>query len=273
MKMRIAGIRRKTEFSPNHVLNDFLIINRTAEELQNLGAEITMYVEDVISDIFIKENYLFSMVQGPRGIEALSKTAKSKKLIINSPESVLNCYRYNMIKLLPKNNIPFPKSIILDTDSSVNGELDEYLGHKFWLKRGDAHAVHKEDVTLVYNKDEAINIIKEFNKRDIKQAVIQENLTGDTVKFYAIREMNFFHWFHLNGDYHTPFNESKLKELANNSAEVLGLYVYGGDAIISPKGEITIIDINDWPSFAPVREDACRLIAKLIYKKVEEYEK
>jgi glutathione synthase/RimK-type ligase-like ATP-grasp enzyme len=273
MKMKIGGIRRQTEFSPNHVLNDFLIINRTAEELQILGAEITMYVEDVIPDVFIKEDYLFSMVQGPRGIEALSKKAKLKRVVINSPESVLNCYRYNMVKLLPENDIPFPKSTLINTDSFINGALDDYLGHKFWLKRGDAHAVHKEDVTLVYNKDEAINVIKEFNKRDIKQAIIQENLKGDTVKFYAIREMNFFHWFHLNGEYHTPFDEKKLIDLANKSAEVLGLYVYGGDAIISTKGEITIIDINDWPSFAPVREEACQLIAKLIYNKVEEYEK
>ena len=53
------------------------------------------------------------------------------------------------------------------------------------------------------------------------------------------------------------------------AAETLGLYIYGGDAIISPDGGIAIIDINDWPSFAPVREEASREIAKLVHRKAQ----
>jgi len=270
--MKLAGIRRKTEFSPNHVLNDFLIINRTAEELTELGAEVVMYDEDIISVDVVKEPFIFSMVQGPKGVEKLKKIEEKSQLVINSAHAVYNCYRFNMARLLTQNGIPFPKSIIVNTDSSINSEIDYFDGKKFWIKRGDAHAVHTEDVTLAYNKEEANGIIKEFNTRDIKQAVLQEHLIGDTVKFYAIREMNFFYWYHLNGEYHTPFDENKLKNYALQSAEVLGLYVFGGDAVISPKGDITIIDINDWPSFAPVREQACKLIAQLIYRKVKDYE-
>ena len=57
------------------------------------------------------------------------------------------------------------------------------------------------------------------------------------------------------------------------AAETLGLYVYGGDAIISPDGTVSIIDINDWPSFAPVRDEASREIAKLILRKAQLYVK
>ncbi len=71
--------------------------------------------------------------------------------------------------------------------------------------------------------------------------------------------------------YHTKFNEGKLHELAAASAEAMGLYVYGGDAIIGRDAGITIIDINDWPSFAPVREDASRHIAQIIHRKAQEY--
>jgi glutathione synthase/RimK-type ligase-like ATP-grasp enzyme len=267
--MKFAGIRRKTEFSPNHVMNDFLIINRTGEELRKLGAEVEMYDEDIISEEVIKEDLIFSMVQGPKGVDKLKKIEKNAKMVINSAHAVYNCYRFNMTPLLTESDIPFPKSVIVNTDSYLNGETDIFEGKKFWIKRGDAHAVHTEDVVLVYNKNEAIGIISEFQRRDIKQAVLQENLIGDTVKFYAIRDMNFFHWYHLNGTYHTKFDETKLKKLAFKSAEILGLYVFGGDAVISPDGDITIIDINDWPSFAPVREEACKLIAKLIYVKAK----
>lgn len=270
--MKIAGIRRKKEFSPNHVLNDFLIINRTAEELQKLGLEVIMYDEDIISEDIVQEPFIFSMVQGPKGVEKLKKIEQKSKLVINSAYAVYNCYRFNLVTLLTKSNIPFPKSIIVNTDSLTKDKINNFDGKKFWIKRGDAHAVHIEDVILVYNKDEAYGIVKEFNRRDIKQAILQEHLVGDTVKFYAIREMDFFHWYHLNGNYHTPFDENKLREIALKCSEILGLYVFGGDAVISPEGNITIIDINDWPSFAPVREQACKLIAQLIFRKVKEYE-
>jgi glutathione synthase/RimK-type ligase-like ATP-grasp enzyme len=269
MKLKLAGISRQTEFSPNHVLNDFLIIQKTAEELQKLGCEVRMYDESVLMPGLIEEDYIFSMVQGIIGTQTLLKIAGKKKLVINHPQSVLNCYRYNMVKMLPQNDIPFPESIIVPTN---NGVEYEHISGKVWLKRGDAHAVHKEDVSLVYSDNEMETMLKEFYRRGINNAIIQKHLIGDTVKFYAIREMNFFYWYHLNGEYHTKFDEKLLQEHADKSAETLGLYVYGGDAIITPQSEIIIIDINDWPSFAPVREKAGRLIAELIYRKAIENE-
>ncbi|RPI17471.1 MAG: hypothetical protein EHM58_09140 [Ignavibacteriae bacterium] len=269
MKLKLAGISRQTEFSPNHVLNDFLIINKTAEELQKLGCEVKMYDESVLMQGLIEEQFIFSMVQGLIGSKTLLKVAENKKLVINSPQSVINCYRYNMVKLLPGNGIPFPESRIVTTNNGI--ELED-IKQKVWLKRGDAHAVHKEDVSLVYSMNEMETMLKEFHRRGITSAIIQKHLIGDTVKFYAIRETDFFYWYHLNGEYHTKFDEAKLIELADRSAETLGLYIYGGDAIITPESEIIIIDINDWPSFAPVRDKASQLIANLIYRKVEEYE-
>jgi len=50
------------------------------------------------------------------------------------------------------------------------------------------------------------------------------------------------------------------------------LDIYGGDAVISPDGSISIIDLNDWPSFAPVRDQASKFIANLIFQKAKKYE-
>jgi glutathione synthase/RimK-type ligase-like ATP-grasp enzyme len=91
------------------------------------------------------------------------------------------------------------------------------------------------------------------------------------VKFYAVRETDLFHWYYLNGVYHTAFDHARLRELASASAEVMNLFVYGGDAIIGKDGSVTIIDFNDWPSFAPVREEAGRHIAQLIHRKAMEH--
>jgi glutathione synthase/RimK-type ligase-like ATP-grasp enzyme len=271
MKLRFAGIQRKTEFSPNHVVNDQLIIHQTADALRDLGADVVMYDEGTITTDSVKEKLIFSMAQGPIGSTTLLKIEQRGAFIVNSPLAVMNCYRINMVRLLPEAGIPFPKSVVVATDSDVNGREAGFTSEKLWIKRGDVHAVHKEDVTLANTDEEELTLLKEFHRRDITQAILQEHLDGDTVKFYAARETDLFHWYYLNGVYHTKFDERKLRDLASASAEVLRLFVYGGDAIIGRDASITIIDINDWPSFAPVREQASRHIAQLIHRKAKEY--
>src|ERR1043165_4889174 len=121
MTFSFAGIRRKTEFSPNHVVNDLLIINQTADALRALGVDVTMYDEGTISVDAIKENIIFSMVQGPNGSRTLQKIEARGALAINSAQSVINCYRINMVTLIPAAGIPFPKSVIVSTDANIDG--------------------------------------------------------------------------------------------------------------------------------------------------------
>ena len=271
MKLKFGGVSRKTEFSPNHVVNDLLIINQTAGALRELGAEVTMYDEGLITPDSVKERLLFSMAQGPLGSKTLSTIEDRGAYIINSPRAVMNCYRINMVMLLPAAGIPFPKSVIVGTDSDINARQAGFHSEKVWIKRGDVHAVHKEDVTLASTNDEELTLLREFYARDIRQAILQEHLEGDTVKFYAVRGSDLFHWYYLNGVHRAPFSIESLREIASVAAETLGLFVYGGDAIVALDGSLTIIDINDWPSFAPVREDASREIAHLVFSKAQHF--
>jgi glutathione synthase/RimK-type ligase-like ATP-grasp enzyme len=271
MKLKIAGISRQAEFSPNHVENDSLILRATAEVLQEFDVEVIFYGEGEVLNSNFNEELIFSMAQGPEAIERLLEIEKKGSFIINSPRAVKNCYRINMVRLLPDNGIPFPKSIEVKINSELDINLNGFDPHKFWVKRGDVHAVHREDVTLVYSKEENTSVMKEFYRRGIKTVIIQEHLEGDVIKFYAVRDSGFFNWYYLNGKYHTKFDLDKLIELASSSADILGLDVYGGDAIVSPDGSISIIDMNDWPSFAPVRDEAKKHIANLIYKMAVKY--
>jgi len=271
MKMRFAGIRRKTEFSPNHVVNDSLIIQRAGEALAELGAEVRFYDEGTVTPDTLSEKLIFSMAQGPTGSGTLMKIEDRGAMIINSPRSVMNCYRTNMVRLLPQAGVPFPKSVVVSTDAAINPRKAGFTSRRIWIKRGDVHAVHKEDVTLASTEDEELTLLKEFHSRDIREAILQEDLEGDTVKFYAVRESDLFHWYYLNEVHRTPFSADRLREIASVAAETMGLYIFGGDAIIAPDGGISIIDINDWPSFAPVREKASGEIARLIHRKAQQY--
>lgn len=267
--LQIAGVRREQLYSPNHVGNDAMIFMKTVEHLTELGADVKIYEEQDLAKIEIKEQFVFSMAQGVEGTEILLQLEKQGKFIINSPQGSINSYRSNMVKILPEKGIPFPKSLIVSIDEKDKIKFEDFNARKIWIKRGDVHAVHREDVTLVYSEDERKNIFREFEKRGITEVVLQEHLDGDVIKFYAIVGSPLFHWYYLNGVNHTPFDKDKLVELAQNSAMALGLDVYGGDAVVAQDGSISIIDINDWPSFAPVRDEASEQIAKLIFQKVK----
>ncbi|AFN74500.1 hypothetical protein MROS_1263 [Melioribacter roseus P3M-2] len=267
----LAGIRRQTTYSPNHVSNDAKIFLRTVERLNEKGFRVNIYDEHDLGLVDIKERVIFSMAQGVESTLLLNELEEKGKIIINSPKGSINSYRTNMVKILPEKGLPFPKSFVINVEEKNKIKFEDFNARKIWIKRGDVHAIHREDVTVVYSEEEKNNIITEFAWRGIRDVVLQEHLDGDVIKFYSVRNTSLFHWFYLNGINHTPFEIKLLKDLGNKAADALGLEVYGGDAIVSEEGKISIIDINDWPSFAPVREEASVAIAELIVKKINNY--
>ncbi|MGD8778711.1 MAG: hypothetical protein PVH88_07080 [Ignavibacteria bacterium] len=271
MKLKFAGVKRKEKYSPNHTTNDALLLNQTAGILKKMGHKIQFYDEEFIEKNKIEEKYIFSMAQGPKALNRLKEMEKEGRFVINSPTSALNSHRINMVNMLNEASLPFPKSFIIDNTNLTQDYFHIMNSKKVWLKRGDVHAEHREDVTLVYSMNELKTTLEEFSLRGIEQTIVQEHLAGDTVKFYGVLGTDFFHWYYLNGKDHVSFDENHLKNLAFQSAEVLGLNIFGGDVIISPEGTISVIDLNDWPSFAPVREEAVEHIGNLIHKKAINY--
>ena len=77
---------------------------------------------------------------------------------------------------------------------------------------------------------------------------------------------SWFQWFHHRDQVlqNHVFDPGLLAALTSRAAAALGLEVYGGDAIVSKGGEIAIIDLNAWPSFALFRSVAAAKIAALL---------
>ena len=278
-KLTIAGIRRENQFSPNHIGNDAAIFSLTVQHLRDLGCEVNEYIE---SDLIIhnfEETAIFNMVRNWTSIHKLQQMEDQGYTVINSGYGIENCTREKMTRLLMSNNISHPASLILPTDEDPTAALKNAGFYNSWIKRGDFHAIHREDVTYVRNPEEAKTILKEYAIRGIKTAVVNEHLVGDLVKFYGVTGTDFFYWFYPSNQHHSkfgleqingtakgiPFDDSKLQQLCSQAAEVLNIHIYGGDCIISDDGSIRLIDFNDWPSFAPCRDEAAPLIARRIY--------
>ena len=272
MTPQLTGIRRKTSFSLNHIETDLAILRLTADEIEKQGFTVSLVEESDLENMSIESPVIFNMCQGPTAIRQLERIEEKGKLIINSPKSILNCYRYNMIRLLPQAGVRFPASFLVNTnDPKIPDAVDAFPGT--WVKRGDVHAVSKGDVILAYTREEILAILHHYQKRGIEQAVLQEHIEGDVIKFYAVLNNAFFEWYYHNKYGINPVNVNELRRLADLSAKTMELDVYGGDAIAGPDGELTIIDINDWPSFAAFRERASKHIAEAIIQKAIDHGK
>ncbi|WP_029904945.1 hypothetical protein [Prevotella sp. 10(H)] len=281
-KIRIAGVKRNTKFSPNHIGNDGMIFNLTAECLRNMGYEIREYTESEFVLSEENEKYIFNMAREKSTIKRLKQSEKNGSVIINPGTGIKNCTRTTMTRLLIENNIPHPQSLIVDVTDDPTKELEAMDSGAFWIKRGDSHTIHREDVTYARNIEEAKSILQEFALRDIPNAVINEHLVGDLVKFYGVYGTDFFYWFYpfdlsltkfgleaVNGKAKEfSFDVEELRNTCNRAGEVLNVEIYGGDCIIAADGSFKIIDFNDWPSFAPCREASVPYIAERISKKV-----
>lgn len=279
-KLILAGIRRENQFSPNHIGNDAAIFARTTEHLRKKGCTVHEYIE---SDLLLKEieaDAIFNMVRNWQSIRKLQQLEEKGYLIVNSGYGIENCTREKMTRLLMANRISHPASLILPTTEDPSEALKNSGFCNCWIKRGDFHAIHREDVTYVRNPEEAKAILKEYAIRGILTAVVNEHLVGDLIKFYGVTGTDFFYWFYPSNQHHSkfgleqingtakgiPFDTHQLHELCNQAANVLNIHIYGGDCIVSDEGTIRLIDFNDWPSFAPCREEAAPLIAQRIYQ-------
>lgn len=283
--MKITGISRGELYSPNHTNNDEIIFKLVADELKSLGAKVELIDEKKFQDSEIDSKVVFSMVRSPKSVEKLIELEEYGALVINSGFSINNCYRANLTKILTRNSIPYPKSLLVRTSEMIWEELNCFDKYPIWVKRGDVHAIHKEDVVLAYCSEEINNVLLEFKKRGIKEAVLMEHIDGDIIKFYGVIDTGFFYWFNLldtnhskfniekkvNNNNHTPFNENNLIKLAEKSAMLAGVSIYGGDVIVRKDGSLCLIDLNDWPSFAPIRETASKAIANHIYSRAEQF--
>lgn len=283
--IKIAGIMRAGAFSPNHIGNDAAIFNLVADHLRKRGCEVTIYSEEQLIAGQVKERIIMNMCREQRSIRLLQELEQEGALVINSGFGIENCTRERMTRILVGSNIPYPESLMVNTNEGVKGALQKAGFTQCWIKRGDFHAMHKEDVSYVRHPEEAQEVLQEYFLRGIKRAVINRHLPGDLIKFYGVQGTPFFFWFYPFDEGHSKygheaingrsqgiaFDRDYLKKICHDASEVLDVKIYGGDCIVSPEGEIRIIDFNDWPSFAPCRTEAAPHIARCVLNSIKTY--
>lgn len=117
--IQIAAIMRAGVFSPNHIGNDATILNTVAEQLRKRGCEVNIYSEEEFCAGPVSEPVIISMGRERRTTDLLQSLEDQGRLVINSGYGIENCIRERQARILLGSNIPYPASIIVDTDEAV----------------------------------------------------------------------------------------------------------------------------------------------------------
>jgi len=273
---QLVAIYRSPSYSPlQHGVNDTAILDATVAELARSGWSAVKTSEREVEQGRLPAAALYlNMCQGALAAEQLMPLESDGAVVVNRPSSALNCHRYRLVKRLGESTLSFPRTLILASSAPPSLEQLEAIcpdHQKVWIKRGDVHAERPEDVVAT-GREGIADALRAFTGRDIPWVALQEHVPGPIVKFYGVTDGRFFRWYGSDAGFageRPKIDENRLKALAFEAAAILGLDVFGGDVAFPEPDRPVLIDINDWPSFAPFREEAARAIAEYIHDRLE----
>lgn len=263
---KIVGIYREAVCSPGrHLENDAAILELVANELEMNGHRVTLATAGDAARLGADAALVFSMSRSPHTLELLTRWARQGTIVVNHPNAVLATARDRLARTT-LDTLSLPAAHVVATARAVRHRITAIPDGHWWVKGGDLYASRREDVRRVETMDELERVLDDFERRGISTAVLQEHVTGREIKFYAVGETEFFHSLDVpaaacGGD---TAADGAFRRPAIEAGLALALDIFGGDMVIREDGRVTLIDLNDWPSFAPCRESGARAIARYL---------
>jgi len=266
--MKALGIYRELQNSPNRESDDALVLKAVMDQLSILKTSTVLMTPEEFDHVDVSGfDLVVPMCETyPRLVRLKKIEAETGVVVVNPPDSVLGCYRTRMLDSFASTpELSHPPTELRRTSADGNAHPPKFEAEGgYWVKRGDVHNTCTCDVVFARDWREVEMIRREFESREIRDMAVQRHIDGDLIKFYGVGPGQWFTWFYHDPSVarRLPFEIEDLAAQAELAAKAVRVEVFGGDAIIAPDGEIFIIDINSWPSFARVRCEAAVQIAR-----------
>lgn len=261
----LLGIYREQVFSPGKVQADAAVLDAALSGLSGMGFKVESNRAEFLDAAAPKPEIVLTMAQSDRVLNILEQWNGEGSRIINTAQSIRNCYRKLLMQILSEAGVPVPAGYMIELGKA--DDLDS-RSNRFWLKRGDVHAVQEGDVAAVPSPQCLSAALKHFRKIGVRDLLVQEHLEGPVVKFYGVGRQIFFRAYLESSGEEITSQMDSLRTLAARTATLIGVEVYGGDAVLTDSGPI-LIDFNDWPSFSKCTQAAGLAIADYVMSSLE----
>ena len=276
--MKLVGVSRAKQYSPQSEDRDAAIFNGVASRLAECGHEVELYDEGLLP-AEMAVDLIFSMARSTQAIRFLKQCEDKGVPVVNSAYAIESNNRLVLSQLFSAHGIHMPLTRQLQT--SEPAPLCPPSG--CWLKRFDASAQTKSDVVFCHDDEDVESALSAFRENGIMSVIMENHIQGDLLKFYGVYGQPFFHYYYptsgkgfskfgleqYNGaPAYVSFDATLLHETAELAATLSRFYIYGGDAVVAPDGTVFLIDFNDWPSFSPCLQEATTSIANYLMQKI-----
>lgn len=272
-------LSRSAVFSPNAVHRDEAIFRAIRRQFIKHGEEVACYSEDELTAdptlLLEADSYgspiIVSMGRDVRTLRILERLETMGFRVYNSPSSLLENSRLQIDAVMDEVGLGM-KTLSEAADAETTAQE---IGFPLWIKTARTSTQTPDDVQYIASRESLERAIDTFLQRGCTEWMCCEHVEGDLIKFYGVEGTDFFYWAYpctKNGyskfgkEVHNgkpqgyAFNAEELKESMDEAAAELGMFIYGGDAVVRADGTIVVVDFNDFPSFSPCLEAAAEAI-------------
>ncbi|MDY2975206.1 MAG: hypothetical protein SOR67_05620, partial [Alloprevotella sp.] len=191
--MLVLGIRRSPRFSPNSVDRDEAIFSAVSSRLLRKGCDVSVISEDLFVGVDVSRfDLVYSMARGSDVLRQLAQAEESGTLVVNSSKTLLCQQRANLVKTFQNANVPMPPLQVVNPAETLADATCAALRFPLWVKRGDSSAMSSCDVVYVAKPDELPAVLEDFAERNISSVILEAHQEGTLVKFYGVRNTDFF---------------------------------------------------------------------------------
>ncbi len=282
---RILGISRHPRFSPNSEERDAAIFAKVCEKLAAHSVEVMTYPEAEVKTFLpqdwaaVQPDVVFSMARFDAVLCQLEVLSQQSIPVLNQPTALRTASRESFYHTLHQAGLPWVETHLLRPATDCFPPCD----YPLWLKRNDARSEVAGDVAFVTDADTYLAAMSDFVQRGVDEVVATPHVEGDLIKFYGVKGTDFFYYYyptaendfskfglerHNGSPQGFQLNETYFKSIADQTAHLTGLTIYGGDAVLTEQGEIYLIDFNDFPSFSRCRDAAATAIAECVLREI-----
>ncbi len=259
----LLGIYREQLYSPGKVQADAAVLDAVLSELSGMGFKVESRRAEFLESSEPRPEIILAMAQSDRVLCILDRWGSEGSRVINSTQSIRNCYRKILMRMLADAGVPLPAGHLVEPGKAGTYDLGG-LNERFWLKRGDVHAIQEGDVAAVASAECLASSLNHFRKIGVRDLLVQDHIEGPVIKFYGVGQQRFFRAYLESSGEEVTSRMDSLRAVAAHAAAVIGVEIYGGDAVMTEDKGPVLIDFNDWPSFSRCCRSAGAAIAEYV---------
>lgn len=290
VRPKFLFIARAKSYSPNNEAKDAAILHAVTDRLEQQGYKVDICSESEWDQMDVKKASAAyrQVIHMARGMRSLMRLERVTIPVLNAPSAVRTVAKSRelTLSLLEQAGVPVPRWWAYEPEEDEMFLCEPSLQRLLpgWVKAMREDGARPDDVTFVQTPLEADTCILRLASENVPDIVVTHHVEGELVKCYVVlsggdSQPRLLRWFRPQASGYTKFgvaeshnmaleqlviDESSLSVLATRIGAALGLQIFGFDVIVRPDNELSVIDVNDWPSFSICQQEAAEAIVSEI---------